>query len=117
MATTNERKPMSNIVTIRVDVTLIEKSRLFPGKKKNKKNLMPQYLDLVLIPTKPSNFGDWRDEQTHLVKQSISKEEREAGVRGEIIGNATEKVGDRDRREPAAPRSNAPDQGEWQPPF
>lgn len=92
---------MSNILTVRIDFTLITKSRLFPGKKKNRKDLMPQYLDLVLIPTKQTQFGDWRDEQTHMVCESVSKAEREAGVKGEILGNAIEKT-DRDRRPPAS---------------
>lgn len=103
---------MPNILTVRVDVTLINKKRLFPGKKKNRKDLMPQYLDLVLIPTKPTNYGDWRDEQTHMVCESVSKDERTAGVKGEILGNAIEKIGERDRRAPAAP---TPMQGAGEP--
>lgn len=98
---------MPNILTLRVDVTLINKKRLYPGKKKNRKDLMPQYLDLVLIPTKQTQFGDWRDEQTHMVCESVSKAEREAGVKGEILGNAIEKT-DRDRRPPTTAQSAEP---------
>lgn len=97
---------MSNILTVRIDCTLITKSRLYPGKKKNRKDLMPQYLDLVLIPTKQTQFGDWRDEQTHMVCESVSKAERDAGVKGEILGNAIEKT-DRDRRPPTTAQSAA----------
>ncbi len=93
---------MPNIITIKIDATLVDKKRLFPGRKKNKKDLTPQYLELVCLPTKPSNFGDYRDEQTHMVCQSVTKAERDAGVRGEILGNACERVGERDRRAPAA---------------
>lgn len=99
---------MPNIITLKIDVTLIDKSKLFKGRKKNKKNVEPQYLDLVLIPTKQSNYGDNRDEQTHMVCQSVTKAERDAGVKGEILGNAVEKVGDRDRRPPAAAPANKP---------
>lgn len=91
---------MPNIITARIDVTLINKKRLFQGKKKNRKDILPQYLDVVMIPTKQTQFGDWRDEQTHMVCESVSKDERTAGVKGEILGNAIEKVGERDRRAP-----------------
>lgn len=83
---------MPNVITAKIDVTLIDKARLFPGKKKNKKDKLPQYLDIVLMPTKQSNFGDYRDKQTHMVVQSVSAEEREQGIKGEILGNAIEIV-------------------------
>lgn len=85
---------MPNLITVKIDVTKIDKSRLFKGKKGT-------YLDLVLIPNKKATqYGDERDEQTHMVCQSITKEERDAGDRGPILGNAKELVGDRDRRLP-----------------
>lgn len=93
---------MPNVITARIDVTLIDKERLFIGtKKKNKKDKFPQYLDIVLMPTKQTNYGDWRDEQTHMVVQSVTKEERDQNIRGEILGNAVERTG-RDRRPPPA---------------
>lgn len=88
---------MPNVITAKLDVTLIDKARLFQGKKKNKKDCLPMYLDIVLMPTKQSNYGDDRDEQTHMVVQSVSKAEREKGIKGEILGNAKELAG-RDRR-------------------
>lgn len=78
---------MSNIITAKIDVTLIDKARLFPGKKANKAGKMPQYLDVVLIPSSNSQFGD-----THMIVQSVTKEEREAGTKGAILGNAKEKA-------------------------
>lgn len=98
---------MANIIIAKIDCTLISKKHLYPGKKKNKKDLMPQYLELVLMPSKPTNFGDWRDEQTHMIVQGVTKAERDAGVRGEILGNAVEKVGDRDRRPPTVAQASA----------
>jgi|GEM_PF-3399629 len=77
---------MSNFINAKIDVTLIEKARLFHGKKANKAGKMPQYLDIVLIPT-----PDARYEQTHMIVQSITREERDAGLRGTILGNATER--------------------------
>lgn len=79
---------MPNILTVKVDVALIDKARLFTGKVA-KDGHTPKYLDLVLIPRR--EVGQWGD--THLVKQSVSKEEREKGVELPIIGNATERGG------------------------
>lgn len=89
---------MPNTITVKLDVTLIDKARLFTGKT-NAKGHTPKYLDLVLIPRKETGqYGD-----THIVKQSISKAEREAKVELPIIGNATE-------------RGVAPQQGQQQAP-
>lgn len=109
---------MPNIITVKIDVTLIDKARLFKGKKLNRKQINPQYLDLVLIPTKPTQFGDNRDDQTHMVCQSVTKEERDKGIKGEILGNAVEKVGERDRRAPAAqPAAKPEEDGDSEIPF
>jgi len=69
---------MSNTITARIDVTKIEKERLYRGKK-------GKYLDIVLIPTPNAKY-----EQTHMVVQSVSKEERDQGIKGNILGNAKE---------------------------
>ena len=69
---------MSNVITARIDVTQIDKSRLYQGKK-------GKYLDIVLIPTPNARY-----EQTHMVVQSVSKEERDQGIKGNILGNAKE---------------------------
>jgi hypothetical protein len=69
---------MSNIITARIDVTKIEKERLYKGEK-------GKYLDIVLIPTPNAKY-----EQTHMVVQSISQDERKAGIKGSILGNAKE---------------------------
>jgi len=67
-------KPQTIIV--KIDVTKIDKARLFKGAKGT-------YLDCVLLASKDSQFGN-----DYMVVQGVSKEEREAGKRGEIIGNA-----------------------------
>ena len=69
---------MSNTITARIDVTKIEKERLYKGKKGT-------YLDIVLIPTPNAKY-----EQTHMVVQSISQDERKSGIKGNILGNAKE---------------------------
>ena len=58
------------MITLQIDVTKIDKSRLFKGKKGT-------YLNVILIETPNSQYGDY------MVKQQVSKEEREKGI--EII--------------------------------
>jgi len=60
----------------KIDVTKIDKARLFQGKNG------ARYLDVALIETPNNQYGD-----SHMIVQSVSKEEREAGVKGAILGN------------------------------
>ena len=55
------------MISVKIDYNKIDKSRLFEGKKGT-------YLDLVLFPTPNSQYSDY------IVKQNVSKEERERGV-------------------------------------
>jgi len=64
------------MISLKIDVNKIDKSRLFEGTKGT-------YLDAVLIETPDNQYGD-----DYMIVQSVSKEEREQGVRGEILGNA-----------------------------
>jgi hypothetical protein len=61
----------------KIDVTKIDKAKLFEGKNGAK------YLDVCLIDTPNDKYGN-----SHMIVQSVSKEEREAGVKGAILGNA-----------------------------
>ena len=70
---------MNETIKAKIDVTKIDKMNLFQGKKGT-------YLDLILIPTPGNRFG-----HDYIVVQSICKEDREAGKRGEILGNAKTK--------------------------
>ena len=67
---------MQDTIRAKIDVTKIDRNKLFQGKKGT-------YLDLVLIPTPGNRFGN-----DYVAVQNVSKEEREAGQRGEILGNA-----------------------------
>lgn len=63
-------------ILLKIDVTKIEKARLFKGEKGT-------YLDCVLVPKREvGQYGD-----VYMVVQSVTKEERESGNRGPIIGN------------------------------
>lgn len=73
---------MPNVITVKVDVRLLEKARFFEGKEKN--GHKPLYADLVLMPKKEvGQYGD-----THFVVQSKKKEEN---IQMPIIGSATER--------------------------
>jgi len=62
------------MITISIDYDKIDQSRLFKGAKGN-------YLDLVLIE-RNDQYGN-----NFMVVESVSKEEREQGIRGAILGN------------------------------
>ncbi len=70
---------MANLIYIKLDFTQIDQSRLFEGKGGKR------YLDLVCVPSSKSQYGD-----THFITQSATKDERQAGKRMPIIGNAKE---------------------------
>lgn len=63
------------MITARIDVTKIEKKRLYKGEK-------GIYLNVVLIETPNSEHSDY------MIVQETTKEEREAGVKLEPLGNA-----------------------------
>ncbi len=65
-----------NMITVKIDVTKVDKARLFEGKNGAK------YLDLVLIESQSDRYGN-----DFMVVQSVTKEERLAGVKGAILGN------------------------------
>ena len=79
------------MITIKLDVTKLQKERFFKGKK-------GVYADLVLIEH-PNDFGD-----DGFVTQAITKEERDAGERGPIVGNWKELK----KKEPPPPPRQAP---------
>lgn len=65
---------MSNITLVKIDVTKIEKKRLFKGEK-------GIYLDAAII---------WKEDQygnDGMIVQQVSKEERKKGIKGNILGN------------------------------
>jgi hypothetical protein len=90
---------MKPIIRIKLDVTKIDKSALFKGSKGT-------YLDLSLVPTSSSQYGD-----DYMVTQDIGKERRQAGEKGPILGNAkileTQGGG---RQQPAKPLPTRPAQ-------
>lgn len=84
------------IITASIDVTLLQKARFKTLTRKSGKTAT--FVDLVLIETPNGNYGDW------MIKQGVTKEEREARVETPIIGNGKNVGGSA----PPAPRSNRP---------
>lgn len=76
------------MLKIKIDVSKIDKARLFRGQK-------GVYLDAVAIETPNSEYGDY------MVVQDVKKEEREAGVKGNILGNIKHVGGIGSRPNPA----------------
>jgi len=71
---------MSNVaktVIASIDITKLDKEKCFKGKNG------ALYLDLVLINTPDNQYGN-----TYMCVQGVSKEDRDAGIKGAILGNA-----------------------------
>lgn len=65
-------------VSLKIDVTKIDKARLFKGQKGT-------YLDVTMFidVDNPDQYGN-----NGMITQSVSKEERDAGTKGAILGNS-----------------------------
>lgn len=88
------------MISIKINVTRINKARLHKGEKGT-------YLNVVLFD-KPDKFGNGG-----FVKEDVSKEDREAGIEGNIIGSwkefGTKKpTKEYDSNPPARPSGPAP---------
>ena len=64
--------------TAKINLAKVEKSKLFVSDKTG-----AIYLDVVLIETPNNEYGN-----SHMIVQQTTKEEREQGVKGVILGNA-----------------------------
>lgn len=84
---------MSRPITAKIAVNKILKEHMFKGKKHT-------YLDLAIWPNKN---GPDEDGYTHYITQQFSKEAREAGVKGEILGNLKMPQDEAPRRQAAPP--------------
>lgn len=62
------------VINCKVDVTKITKDKLFKGEKGT-------YLNFTLVPTPNGQYGDF------MLVEDTTKEEREAGTKGVILGN------------------------------
>jgi hypothetical protein len=83
------------MITIKLDVTKLQKERFYHGKK-------GIYAELVLIEHE-NDYGD-----DGFVAQSVTKEERNAGERGPIVGNWKDTNKKIPAKEPFKPTIKAP---------
>lgn len=82
------------MIKLKIDVTKIDKTKLYTGAKGT-------YLDAVLIETKDNKFGD-----DYVIIQELSKEDREAGLKGAILGNARNLKKSEGQAKQSAPRDD-----------
>lgn len=67
---------MAKVINVKIDVKKIDKAKLYQGGKGT-------YLDAVIfINDEADQYGNWG-----MIVQSVSKEDKEKGVKGAIIGN------------------------------
>lgn len=67
---------MATNIAIKIDVSKIDKSKLYKGEK-------GIYLDaVILMKDEPDQYGN-----NGMVVQNVTKEQREAGEKGAILGN------------------------------
>lgn len=88
-------------VNLKIDVTKIDKSKLFKGKNGN------MYLDaqVFIDLDEDDQYGN-----NGMITQAVSKEERASGVKGNILGNTRKFWGDYEsaNTQQAAPVKSAP---------
>jgi hypothetical protein len=64
------------MIKIKINCSKIQKDKLFRGEN-------GLYLDAVMIETPNSQYG-----QDYMIVQDVTKEEREKGIKGAILGDA-----------------------------
>ena len=91
---------MPNLISVKIDVTKLDKSRFFRGKS-DASGHAPLYADIVLIPRRDlGRYGD-----THIAKQSKKKDDP---AELPILGSATERGEQPPAQRPAATPPPAP---------
>lgn len=90
------------MITISIDVTLLDKARFKEVTRQN--GNLAKFCDLVLIETPDSSFGDY------AIKRDCTREEREKGVKMPFVGNGKIRGGSKPQGEPAARPKPAPPQ-------
>lgn len=90
---------MSKVTSVKIDVSKIDKSRLYKGKKGT-------YLDAVIV------WGEDQYGNDGFIAESVSKEEREAGKKGTIIGNVKNLGGTPNQSQPDETLSELDDEND-----
>ena len=71
---------MSNNISFSIDLKLVDQKKL--KRMTRQSGVEAAFLDLIMIPTPESPYGEW------MIKQRSTKEEVEAKVQTPILGNA-----------------------------
>ena len=88
---------MSKIINLKIDLMKIDKSKLFTSEKSGAK-----YLDCtVFLNDEADSYG-----QFGMVTQDVTKEQRDSGEKGAILGNVR-RVFDKDAPKQDAPKVNS----------
>lgn len=66
---------MARLINATLNLSKIDKKRIFTSDKG------VHYLDVIIMETPNGKYGDW------LIVESVKKEEREKGIKGNILGN------------------------------
>ena len=91
---------MADIIKCKINVNKVDKSKMFKGEKGT-------YLDVTLLPNKNGTDEYGND---YMIVQDVSKADREAGVKGAILGNAKVWAKSAPKEQPpaGAPAGSAP---------
>lgn len=95
------------MIVVRIDVKKLLKQHFYEGEKGT-------YCELVLMENRD---GEDQYGNSHMVVQGVTKEDREAGVKGPIVGNA-KIFGKRDsgqRRQESGRSNPRPNKGSFDP--
>lgn len=88
---------MDRILNLKIDVTKIDKEKLFKGEKGT-------YLDCtIFLKDQKDGYGN-----NGMITQSTTKEERESGNKGAILGNC-KLMGDAKKSEPKESKPKDPE--------
>lgn len=80
MTATSCNRIMAKVINVKIDVKKIDKAKLYAGEKGT-------YLDAVMfVNDEADQYGNWG-----MVVQSVTKEEKEKGIKGAILGNVKTK--------------------------
>lgn len=63
------------MIKVKLNLSKINKDRIFTSEKGNK------FLNIILKETPGGQYGDW------IVTEDVKKEDRENGIKGNILGN------------------------------
>ena len=67
---------MARIIKVSLNLSKIDKKRIVVGEKTGNK-----YIDIILVETRDNKYGQW------MVQESVSKDERSKGIKGNVLGN------------------------------